>query len=219
MSNQCCKSWAASRVSWCWAWEMSPWCRMSMGPAPPMDADGSIICPSAPAFPPPKHSSIYSDGDSTKEQPPQSITEGKVKVICLSKADQRQEPACARTHAHTQAFLCWFVWMCVKLLNSWVGKKTLCKFTQSPPSFSFKAWGLAEYTTAGGTVKGQGSKWLSLPRLTCVWPWQANPNMEEKTYVKTICRRRKGRMWGPCQSSSGYWHNSAEGDLSKYAHP
>lgn len=101
------------------------------------------------------------------------------------------------THTRMPLCACEFVWMCVKLLDSWV-KETWCEFTQSPRRFAFKAWGLAEYTTAGGTVKGQSSGWLSFPQLTYGWPWQANPNIEKKTYVKTICRRRKGRMWGPC---------------------
>lgn len=99
------------------------------------------------------------------------------------------------SYTHTGLCVCVCVWMCVKLLYGQV-RETWCKFTQSPLSFAFKAWGSAEYTTAGGTVKEQNSKWLSFPQLTYVWPWQANPNIEKRTYVKTICRRRKAGCGG-----------------------
>lgn len=128
------------------------------------------------------------------------LTEGKVKVMCLSKQDLQwrggrggaREKMCA--HAKRLRMKAW-ARPRVKLLDDQVGEMWF-KFTQSPTSFPFKAAGLAGYTTAGTTVREQSSKWLSLPRLTYIWPWQTNPNTENRTYVKTICRRRKAGCGG-----------------------
>lgn len=125
------------------------------------------------------------------------LTEGKVKVICLSKQDLQRKWGGGWENECTHKLLCTNVWArpCVKLLDDQV-REMWFKFTQNPWSSAFKAWGLVGYTTAGTTVKEQSSKWLSLPWLTYIWPWQTNPNIENRTYVKTICRRRKAGCGG-----------------------
>lgn len=125
------------------------------------------------------------------------LTEGKVKVICLSKQDLQRKWGVGWENECTHKLLCTNVWArpCVKLLDDQV-REMWFKFTQNPWSSAFKAWGLVGYTTAGTTVKEQSSKWLSLPWLTYIWPWQTNPNIENRTYVKTICRRRKAGCGG-----------------------
>lgn len=49
---------------------------------------------------------------------------------------------------------------CVSNCRTGRVSETWSKFSQSLRSFAFKAGGLAEYTTAGGTVKGPGSEWF-----------------------------------------------------------
>lgn len=196
--NQDSKSWGVAWVPWCWAWEKPLWCHMWLGPPPPMKADGSIICPSSPASLHPNiHLSIQMVTASKSSQTLYKTSQrGKSRsYVCQKKMYWARGRVCGqmRTDTQTQAFVC--VWMCVKLLDGQV-REMWCKFTQSPLSFAFKARGLAECTTAGGTVKEPSSKRLSLPRLTYIWPWQANPNTEKRTYAKTICRRRKAGYGG-----------------------
>lgn len=142
---------------------------------------------------PPKYSSVYSNNDSTKEL--SGSQRGKSRsYVCQNKIYSESggwENEC------THKLLCTNVWArpCVKLLDDQV-REMWFKFTQNPCSSAFKAWGLVGYTTAGTTVKEQSSKWLSLPWLTYIWPWQTNPNIDNRTYVKTICRRRKAGCGG-----------------------
>lgn len=143
---------------------------------------------------PPKYSSVYSNNDSTKEL--SGSQRGKSRsYVCQNKI--YSESGGGWENECTHKLLCTNVWArpCVKLLDDQV-REMWFKFTQNPWSSAFKAWGLVGYTTAGTTVKEQSSKWLSLPWLTYIWPWQTNPNIDNRTYVKTICRRRKAGCGG-----------------------
>lgn len=143
---------------------------------------------------PPKYSSVYSNNDSTKEL--SGSQRGKSRsYVCQNKIYSKSGGGWENECTHK--LLCTNVWArpCVKLLDDQV-REMWFKFTQNPWSSAFKAWGLVGYTTAGTTVKEQSSKWLSLPWLTYIWPWQTNPNIENRTYVKTICRRRKAGCGG-----------------------
>lgn len=145
---------------------------------------------------PPKYSSVYSNNDSTKEL--SGSQRGKSRsYVCQNKIYSERGGGGGWENECTHKLLCTNVWArpCVKLLDDQV-REMWFKFTQNPWSSAFKAWGLVGYTTAGTTVKEQSSKWLSLPWLTYIWPWQTNPNIENRTYVKTICRRRKAGCGG-----------------------
>lgn len=111
MYNQCSKSRGAAWVPWCWAWEMSLWCHMSMGPTPPMKADGSIICPSTPAFLHPNiHLSIQTVTAPKSSQTPYKTSQrGKSRsYVCQKKINREVMWANAHSHKHTP-----FVRVCV----------------------------------------------------------------------------------------------------------
>lgn len=170
------------------------WCHMSLGPPPTMKADGFIICPSLHASIHPNiHLFIQTMTAPKSCQAHRGESQGhmSVKTRSTAKVGGGWENEC------THKLLCTNVWArpCVKLLDDQV-REMWFKFTQNPCSSAFKAWGLVGYTTAGTTVKEQSSKWLSLPWLTYIWPWQTNPNIDNRTYVKTICRRRKAGCGG-----------------------
>lgn len=144
---------------------------------------------------PPKYSSVYSNNDSTKEL--SGSQRGKSRSYVCQNKIYSESGGGGWENECTHKLLCTNVWArpCVKLLDDQV-REMWFKFTQNPWSSAFKAWGLVGYTTAGTTVKEQSSKWLSLPWLTYIWPWQTNPNIDNRTYVKTICRRRKAGCGG-----------------------
>lgn len=144
---------------------------------------------------PPKYSSVYSNNDSTKEL--SGSQRGKSRSYVCQNKIYSESVGGGWENECTHKLLCTNVWArpCVKLLDDQV-REMWFKFTQNPCSSAFKAWGLVGYTTAGTTVKEQSSKWLSLPWLTYIWPWQTNPNIDNRTYVKTICRRRKAGCGG-----------------------
>lgn len=171
------------------------WCHMSLGPPPTMKADGFIICPSLHASIHPNiHLFIQTMTAPKSCQAHRGESQGHMSVKTRSTA---KGGGGGGENECTHKLLCTNVWArpCVKLLDDQV-REMWFKFTQNPWSSAFKAWGLVGYTTAGTTVKEQSSKWLSLPWLTYIWPWQTNPNIENRTYVKTICRRRKAGCGG-----------------------